>query len=76
MDPISEALRLLKRQAEIQHRLRRGTHPLRVTEERELYLIRKALAQFPAAVQAIALTAAELHRPIDVLTVTDVERRC
>jgi hypothetical protein len=67
MEPISEALKLLKRQAEIQQGLRRNS-TTRVIEERELYLIRNRLAQFPAAVQAIALTAAELHRPIENLS--------
>ena len=75
MDPITEALRLLRRQAEIQNSLRRGRGS-RVTEERELYLIRNRLAQFPAAVQAITITAAELHRPVDTLSVADVEKRC
>ena len=75
MEPISEALQLLKRKAEIQQGLRRNS-TTRVIEERELYLIRNRLAQFPAAVQAIALTAAELHRPIENLSVRDVEQRC
>lgn len=75
MEPITEALRLLKRQAEIQNGLRRNSST-RVTEERELYLIRNWLARFPAAVQAITLTANELHRPIDTLSVRDVEKRC
>jgi hypothetical protein len=75
MEPISEALQLLKRQAEIQHGLRRSRdNPM--LAERELYLIRNKLAQFPAAVQAIGLAAAELHRPVDTLSVRDVEQRC
>ena len=75
MEPIIEALQLLKRQAEIQNDLRRSrNHPL--LAERELFLIRHRLAQFPAAVQLIALTAAELHRPVDTLSVRDVERCC
>ena len=75
MEPITEALELLKRQAEIQHGLRRDS-TTRVIEERELFLIRNRLAQFPAAVQAIALTAAELHRPVEHLSVRDVEAHC
>jgi hypothetical protein len=75
MEPIVEALRLLQRQAEIQNALRqaRGSS---VLDERELYLIRNRLARYPAALQAIALTAAELHRPADTLSVRDVERHC
>jgi len=72
MESIAEVLRLLKRQAEIQQGLRRNS-TTRVIEERELYLIRNRLAQFPAAVQAIALTAAELHRPVEYLSARDVQ---
>jgi len=76
MEPITEALQLLRRQAEIQSGLRRWDSTNRVVEERELYLIRQRLARYPAAVQAIALTAAELHRPVEHLSVRDVEQRC
>jgi len=75
MEPITEALRLLKRQAEIQNNLRRSReNPL--LAERELYLIRQRLARYPAALQAIAFAAAELHRPVDTLSIRDVEKRC
>lgn len=75
MEPINEALQLLKRQAEIQNGLRRSRdNPM--LAERELYLIRNRLARYPAAVQAIGLAAAELHRPVDTLSVRDVEARC
>jgi hypothetical protein len=74
-DTITQALDLLRRQARIQEALRqhRGN---RVLAERELYLIRQRLAYYPAAVQAIALTAAELHRPIELVSVREVEKRC
>jgi hypothetical protein len=72
MEPITEALDLLQRQARIQESLRqRRGNP--VLEERELYVIRQQLTRYPAAVQAIALTAAELHRPIESVRVADVE---
>lgn len=75
MEPITEALRLLKRQAEIQNGLRH-TKANPMLAERELYLIRNKLAQFPAAVQTIGIAAAELHRPVDTLSVRDVEKHC
>ena len=75
METIREALRLLKRQSEIRQNLLH-TRTSRVIVERELYLIGKQLREFPEAVQAIALTAAELHRPVDALSVRDVEKRC
>lgn len=75
MEPISEALCLLRRQCEIQDTLRHSNAD-RVLAERELYLIRRRLSRYPAAVQAIALTASELHRPADTLSVRDVEQHC
>jgi hypothetical protein len=74
LEPILEALRLLQRQAAIRSDLRRS-HGSGVMAERELFLIRNRLAQFPAEVQAITLTAAELQRPVDTLSVRDVEKR-
>ena len=73
MEPITEALELLKRQAAIQNALRRS-NANRVIDERELYLIRQRLARYPAALQAIAFAADELHRPVDTLSARDVER--
>ena len=75
MEPISEALDLLRRQSLILGSLRRDSAN-RVTEERELYLIRQRLARYPAALQAIAFAASELHRPVDTLSIRDVEKRC
>lgn len=75
VETVNEALQLLKRQADIQDVLRHS-NTNRVLAERELYLIRRRLARYPAAVQAIALTAAELHRPVEFLRASDVEQRC
>jgi hypothetical protein len=75
MEPISEALQLLQREADIQHGQRRSRdNPL--LAERELCLIRQRLDRYPAALQAIAFAASELHRPVDTLSVRDVEMRC
>ena len=73
MEPISEALDLLRRQSLILGSLRRDS-ATRVIEERELYLIRQRLARYPAALQAIAFAAGELHRPADTLSVREVQR--
>lgn len=75
METIHEVLRLLKRQTEIQNDLRRQRGS-RVVEERELFLIRNRLAQFPATVQAVTLAASELHRPVDTLSARDVQKLC
>jgi hypothetical protein len=73
MEPISEALDLLRRQSVILGSLRRDSST-RVIEERELYLIRQRLARYPAALQAIAFAAGELHRPADTLSAREVQR--
>ena len=73
LEPITEVLQLLRRQSAIQRALRRSSNN-RVLAERELYLIRQRLARYPAACQAIAHAAAELHRPVETLSVRDVEQ--
>ena len=73
MEPLHEALRLIKRQTELELAMRRPGG-IRVTEERELFQLRGALAQFPAAVTAIMEAAARMRRPVDTISVEDVER--
>jgi hypothetical protein len=71
MDPINEALELLKRQAELEAGLRQPGG-IRVTEERELFAVRAQLQRYPQAVTAILQTAASLRRPADTLAPQDV----
>ena len=71
MEPISESLRLLKRQAEIERR-QYGT--ITLLEERELFAIRARLTAFPAAVRAIAELARAKHQFVEQIRVEDVER--
>jgi hypothetical protein len=73
MEPLHEALRLIKRQAELESAMRRPGG-IRVTEERELFQVRGALTQFPAAVTAILEAASRMRRPVDTISVEDVER--
>ncbi len=72
MEPLHEALRLIKRQTELENAMRRPGG-IRVTEERELYQLRHALTQYPAAVAAIIEAAARMRRPVDTISATDVE---
>jgi len=71
--PIHEALRLIKRQTELENAMRRPGG-IRVTEERELFQLRHALTQYPAAVTAIIEAAARMRRPVDTISLHDVER--
>ena len=72
MAPLHEALRLIKRQAELENAMRRPGG-IRVTEERELFLLRTALTQFPDAVTAILEAASRMRRPVDTISAEDVE---
>jgi hypothetical protein len=71
MEPLHEALRLIKRQTELENAMRRPGG-IRVTEERELFKLRDALTQYPAAVTAIIDAAARMRRPIDTISIDDV----
>lgn len=73
MEPLHEALRLIKRQTELEAAMRRPGG-IRVTEERELFQLRDALTRFPAAVTAIVEAAAGMRRPVDTISAEDVER--
>jgi hypothetical protein len=73
MEPLHEALRLIKRQAELETAMRRPGG-IRITEERELFQLRNALTHFPAAVTAIVEAASRMRRPVDTISSEDVER--
>ena len=72
MEPLHEALRLIKRQTELENAMRRPGG-IRVKEERELFQLRHALTQYPAAVTAIIEAAARMRRPVDTISFADVE---
>ena len=69
---MSEALRLLRRQSELQDAMRRPGG-IRVAEEREIYALRDQLKHYPAAVRAILDAASWLHRPVETLSARDIE---
>jgi hypothetical protein len=73
VEPLSEALRLLRRQSELEYAMRRPGG-IRVVEERETYALREQLKHYPAAVRAILDAASRLHRPVDTLTPREVEQ--
>lgn len=72
MEPISEALRMLRRQAELETAMRKPGG-IKIMEERELYALQAHLAQVPAAARAVLEAARRLHRHVDVLTVREIE---
>jgi hypothetical protein len=73
VEPLHEALRLIKRQAELEIAMRQPGG-IRVTEEREIYALRERLQRYPQAVTAILQAARTLNRPVDTLQLHDVQR--
>ena len=73
MEPVSTALRLLKRQAEIEQR-RRQPGGISILEEREFFAIRARLEEFPAAVGAIIQLTRATSKSLDQVCVEDIER--
>jgi hypothetical protein len=71
MEPLTEALRLLRRQSELEEAMRR-LGGIRVTEERELYQFKDILQKYPAAVRAIFEASKRLRRPVDALSFRDI----
>ena len=72
MEPLHEALRLIKRQTELENAMRRPGGIL-VTEERELFHLRHALTQYPVAITAIVEAAARMRRPVDTISAADID---
>jgi hypothetical protein len=64
MEPLTTALRLLRRQSELEEAMRRPGG-IRVTEEREFYELPDRLQKYPAVVRATLDASRRLHRPID-----------
>ncbi|MDP9008477.1 MAG: hypothetical protein M3N91_07185 [Pseudomonadota bacterium] len=69
-----EALRLVKRHAELE-RAKRRPGGIRILEERELQQLSGALASHGATVTAIKEAAARKRRPLDMLSIDDIELR-
>jgi len=72
MEPLHEALRLIKRQTELENAMRRPGG-IRIIEERELFRLRSTLTQYPAAVSAIMDTASRMRKPVGSLSAADLE---
>jgi len=70
MEPLHEALRLIKRKTDLEDAMRRPGG-IRVMEERELLELRRALSQNPAAVAVIE--AAARMRPVDATSIDDIQ---
>jgi len=65
MEPVTEALTLLRRQAQLEEAMRRPGG-IGATEECELYELRNALQRYPGTVRAILEAAKRLRRPVEL----------
>jgi hypothetical protein len=72
METVNEALDLLRRQAEFETAMKRPGE-FRLTEEQELHVVRRRLANFPEAMRAVLQAAHALRRPVTEVTASDVE---
>jgi hypothetical protein len=72
MDTVNEALRLLKRQAELEATMH-DAGGIRISEEQELYVVRQRLARYADASTAVIQAALALRKPVSHLSATDVE---
>jgi hypothetical protein len=73
MEPVSEALQLLRREAELREAMR-APGGVRITEEREWLTIAARLQRIPEATRAVMGTVTATRRPLQQLSVEDVER--
>jgi hypothetical protein len=72
MQAVDETLVLLKRQAVLEAAMKqRGG--IRVTEERELHVVRQRLDDFPDAMRTVVQAARALRRSITELSASDVQ---
>ena len=71
METVTEALGLLKRQAELEAAMKRPGE-FRITEEQELHVVRRRIANFPEAIGAAIQAAHALRRPVTDVTASDV----
>ena len=72
MQTVNEALGLLRRQAELETAMKQ-VGGIKITEEQELHVVRRRIAEFPEAVQAVVQAAHALRRPVTEVTAADVE---
>jgi hypothetical protein len=69
---IDEAIRLLRRQADLEAAMRKPGG-IRITEEQKLIMLRRRLADYPEATHAVVQTAHAMRKPVTAVTAQEVE---
>jgi hypothetical protein len=72
MQTINDAIRLLRRQAELQAAIRKPGG-IRVTEEQELIRLKRRLAEYPEATLAVMQAAHAMRKPVTAITGPEVD---
>jgi hypothetical protein len=72
MQTVDEALKLLKRQAELEASMKQAGG-IRNSAEQELHILQRKLKEFPEAIQAVVQAAHGLRRPVADISARDVE---
>ena len=72
MQTINEALRLLRRQADLEAAMRKPGG-IRITEEQELIMLKRRLTEYPEAALAVMQAAHAIRKPVTAVTASEVE---
>jgi hypothetical protein len=72
MQTINDAIRLLRRQADLEAAMRKPGG-IRITEEQELIMLRRRLAEYPEATHAVVQAAHAMRKPVTAVTAHEVE---
>jgi hypothetical protein len=72
MQTINDAIRLLRRQAELEVAIRKPIG-IRIAEELELVMLQRRLAEYPEAVVAVMQAAHAVRKPVTAVTAREVE---
>jgi hypothetical protein len=72
MQTINDAIRLLRRQADPEAAMRKPGG-IRITEEQELVMLNRRLAEYPEAALAVMQAAHAMRKPVTAVTASEVE---
>ena len=72
MQTINEAIRLLRRQSDLEAAMRKP-RDIRITEEQELVMLKRRLSEYPEAAHAVMQAAHALRKPVSAVTAREVE---
>ena len=74
MQTINDAIRLLRRQADLEAAMRKPG-AMRITEEQELVMLKRRLAEYPEAALVLMQAALAMRKPITPVTAREVAAR-